>query len=588
VLKSRDKTLFCPEKFSKEEIMKTLYFVFIFILISTFAKGQTTVPGGNVSGIWTAAGSPYNVQGDITIHADSTLNIEPGVEVYFMNWSLLTVNGFLEAIGTESDSIHFAPETIQGTWKGLFFDNAPDNSHLDYCSISGVFYLHVHSHIHCTNNSDPVISHCRITGYADYVYYGNIWVESGSNPSISDCVITEGKTAIYWNSNVSNATISGCTISNCTASGVVNILGNLTMTDCSIINNNSQEYPGGGIRSENGNLSLINCTISDNTASNNRGGGVSCTNGTATFTNCTINGNACYDQVQPLGGGGISLYSASATLAYCSIYDNFSVDGGGGIAISNSDLAVDHCTIDGNESWSSNASGISIINGSAADITNSIISNNSTGGGIYNSGTLTVGYTDFFNNTTGSINGNIPTGFGELTQVNINSDSCDVYGNIFLDPLYEDQPAGNLQITWANFPVPDTTRSPCIDAGNPTFPFDPDGTIADMGAYYFDQITSLDPPQNIIVEIIGTDVHLSWDTVAGANSYKVYASDDPYIGFVEDTSGVFAGESWSAPIGNIKKFYYVIASTETIRSKYSDSQGAYHPDRRSRRYESDK
>ncbi|MCK4654924.1 MAG: hypothetical protein KAU01_10825 [Candidatus Cloacimonetes bacterium] len=45
----------------------------------------------------------------------------------------------------------------------------------------------------------------------------------------------------------------------------------------------------------------------------------------------------------------------------------------------------------------------------------------------------------------------------------------------------------------------------------------------------------------------------------------------PYTGFVEDTSGSFAGESWSAPIGDVKKFYHVIASTETIRSKGSDS-----------------
>jgi len=29
--------------------------------------------------------------------------------------------------------------------------------------------------------------------------------------------------------------------------------------------------------------------------------------------------------------------------------------------------------------------------------------------------------------------------------------------------------------------------SPCIDAGDPTSPLDPDGTIADMGAFYYAQ-----------------------------------------------------------------------------------------------------
>ena len=32
-----------------------------------------------------------------------------------------------------------------------------------------------------------------------------------------------------------------------------------------------------------------------------------------------------------------------------------------------------------------------------------------------------------------------------------------------------------------------SSTSPCIDAGDPTSPLDPDGTISDMGAYYFDQ-----------------------------------------------------------------------------------------------------
>jgi hypothetical protein len=33
-----------------------------------------------------------------------------------------------------------------------------------------------------------------------------------------------------------------------------------------------------------------------------------------------------------------------------------------------------------------------------------------------------------------------------------------------------------------------TEISPCIDAGNPNSPLDPDGTIVDIGAYYFDQL----------------------------------------------------------------------------------------------------
>ncbi len=37
--------------------------------------------------------------------------------------------------------------------------------------------------------------------------------------------------------------------------------------------------------------------------------------------------------------------------------------------------------------------------------------------------------------------------------------------------------------------------SPCIDAGDPSLPNDPDGTIADMGAYYLDQCDNCNPSQ---------------------------------------------------------------------------------------------
>ena len=38
--------------------------------------------------------------------------------------------------------------------------------------------------------------------------------------------------------------------------------------------------------------------------------------------------------------------------------------------------------------------------------------------------------------------------------------------------------------------------------------------------------------------------------------YKIYF-DDPFTGFVEDTYGSLAGESWSTTVINEKKFYYV-------------------------------
>lgn len=98
-----------------------------------------------------------------------------------------------------------------------------------------------------------------------------------------------------------------------------------------------------------------------------------------------------------------------------------------------------------------------------------------------------VAYCDFYNSVYGPFRGNIPVGLGILSQINANSDSCDVYYNIFKDPLFADPVAGNLHLTWSNFPISDQTKSPCIDSGNPESPSDPDSTVTDMGCYFFDQ-----------------------------------------------------------------------------------------------------
>jgi hypothetical protein len=66
-------------------------------------------------------------------------------------------------------------------------------------------------------------------------------------------------------------------------------------------------------------------------------------------------------------------------------------------------------------------------------------------------------------------------------------------------------------------------------------------------------------PQNVIINITGTDVQISWDAVTGATSYSVFSSDNPYLGLEEDFSGTFVDESWNAPLTDVKKFYYVKA-----------------------------
>jgi len=77
---------------------------------------------------------------------------------------------------------------------------------------------------------------------------------------------------------------------------------------------------------------------------------------------------------------------------------------------------------------------------------------------------------------------------------------------------------------------------------------------------------TLDIPQNVTIEIVGTDVQLTWDDVNGANSYKIYTSDDPYAEDWGTAIASVSGTSWSSDITGIgKKFYRVVASTDVAR-----------------------
>lgn len=75
------------------------------LLLLTMQIHGTDVPGGNVSGIWTSANSPYYVLGDIRVAEGEALVIEPGVQIEFGGQYILRVLGNISAIGAVGDSI---------------------------------------------------------------------------------------------------------------------------------------------------------------------------------------------------------------------------------------------------------------------------------------------------------------------------------------------------------------------------------------------------------------------------------------------------------------------------------------------------
>jgi len=113
---------------------------------------------GNQNGIWTPVNNPYEVIGAITVPANDSLIIQAGVEIHIMGSYQITVQGILNAYGTEADSIRILNMQANPTalWPGLRFENLQHTSHLNYV------YTEYATYGVQTINSPIAISHCHI------------------------------------------------------------------------------------------------------------------------------------------------------------------------------------------------------------------------------------------------------------------------------------------------------------------------------------------------------------------------------------------------------------------------------------------
>jgi hypothetical protein len=110
-----------------------------------------------------------------------------------------------------------------------------------------------------------------------------------------------------------------------------------------------------------------------------------------------------------------------------------------------------------------------------------------------------------------------------------------------------------------------------MDAGDPLSPLDPDYTVADIGALYFNH-SAISIPRaidDLVISRSGNDVELSWSPVTTDTSgnpitisrYFIYASDDPSaadsIGYVTQPDTSFM--ETNALLAGDKRFYNVKA-----------------------------
>ncbi|MBU0518371.1 hypothetical protein KJ564_05490, partial [bacterium] len=192
---------------------------FAVLLASIIASAQTIIPGGYVSGSWEPSGSPYLIQGTIYLDENQILAIEPGVHVIFQGYYKFNIEGMLQAIGTESDSITFtAADTSEG-WHGLrFYDlnSQPDSSRLVYCVLeygraSGVGNSKYGGAVYATNSDLLRLSHCTFSNNSTgdvFGHHGPEGAEPGGNGGTGESVISGHGGAVYLND--SSLLITNC------------------------------------------------------------------------------------------------------------------------------------------------------------------------------------------------------------------------------------------------------------------------------------------------------------------------------------------------------------------------------------------
>lgn len=369
-------------------------------------------------------------------------------------------------------------EADQGA--GIYLESS--TSSISLCTIrNSVFSLPVSTGydgggIYATCNSSPLVSNCTISSHPGGSHGGGIY---GAGTYV-DCVIEDCRAA-----NGGGAFSGGC---------------NLHLVGCTISGNFSvaitgECFPGGGVW---GPALLESCTVEQNYACA-FGGGVY----QATLRDCTVDSNTVrdYGPYPGLGGGaansvlircevsrnraGASSSSSSApygigggayqsSLTDCDVHENLAEGPspathparGGGLAA----CSARRCTIRRNRA----VQGGGAIDGTLTNCT--LFENVATafGGGVLAySGTTTVLNSILWHDTSPEIavsGGSIAVSYSDVEGGFAGT------GNISADPLFWMPVAPDLHLK---------PGSPCIDAGDPASPLDPDGTRADMGAFPF-------------------------------------------------------------------------------------------------------
>ena len=119
-------------------VFEGLFVLGLVVLFAGSAIAETEV-AGEVFGRWTREDSPYIVLDSAWVPEEESLLIMPGVTVRFDEGLGLDVFGGLEVLGEERDSVRFLPREDSLGWRGVNLHNSEFDYSFDHLSLFGPY-----------------------------------------------------------------------------------------------------------------------------------------------------------------------------------------------------------------------------------------------------------------------------------------------------------------------------------------------------------------------------------------------------------------------------------------------------------------
>lgn len=320
-------------------------------------------------------------------------------------------------------------------------------------------YPNIQAGINAASNGDTVLVAQGV--YAEHFNYSGkaILVASASGPeaTIIEAVLPGAPIVRFENNEGANSILDGFTIRNSQGAPGVNISNaGPTIVRNIFTNNVNGNSDGGAINAVYGPVLRIFDNVFENNSSTHGTGGAVRSYG----IDLIVTGNVFRGNTAGTHGGAIHLRASNGSVLHHNLFDNnHCLALGGALCFSECQggEAYNNTVAFNSNSEPAHGAGFTVWYSSNCHLFNNIIVNNQ-GKGVYSNppNNSTATYNDVWGNTIDY--SGIEPGTGSISS----------------DPLFMAGDSFELM-----------GDSPCIDAGDPASPPDPNGTVADMGAFPF-------------------------------------------------------------------------------------------------------